>query len=69
METVTVSPKFQVVIPARVREVFHIRAGDTMGVRVKHGILHYLPMRPFAHTKGMTPGLAAKDLRDKPERS
>lgn len=68
MDTVTVSPKYQVVIPERVREEFHIRVGDKMAVIVKHGILHYVPVRPFAQTKGMTPGLDTKDLRDKHDR-
>ncbi|MCI4348800.1 MAG: AbrB/MazE/SpoVT family DNA-binding domain-containing protein [Thermoplasmata archaeon] len=68
MDTVTVSPKYQVVIPERVREEFHIRAGDKMAVIVKHGILHYVPVRPFERTKGMTPGLDTRDLRDKHDR-
>ncbi|MCI4327551.1 MAG: AbrB/MazE/SpoVT family DNA-binding domain-containing protein [Thermoplasmata archaeon] len=68
METDTVSPKYQVVIPARVREEFNIRAGDKMAVIVKHGILHYVPVRPFDQTKGMTLGLDAKDLRDTHDR-
>jgi AbrB family looped-hinge helix DNA binding protein len=68
MGTVTVSPKFQVVIPERVRAEFHIRAGDKMAVIVRHGILRYVPVRPFDQTKGMTPGLDTKDLRDKRDR-
>jgi len=68
MDTVTVSPKFQVVIPEKVREEFRIRAGDKMAVIVKHGILHYVPIRPFKETKGMTPGLDVKNLRDKRDR-
>jgi AbrB family looped-hinge helix DNA binding protein len=69
MDTVTVSQKYQVVIPEGVRAEFHIRAGDKMAVIVKHGILHYVPVRPFEQTKGMTPGLDTKDLRDKRDRS
>jgi AbrB family looped-hinge helix DNA binding protein len=68
METVTVSPKYQVVIPQRIREEFHIRAGDRMAVIVKHGILHYVPVRPFSKTKGMTAGLDTKDLRETHDR-
>lgn len=68
MDTVTVSQKFQVVIPERVREEFHIQAGDKMAVIVKHGILHYVPVRPFEETKGMAPHLTTKNLRDKHER-
>ena len=69
MDTGTVSPKCQVVIPERIREEFHIRAGDRMAVVVRHAILHYVPVRPFDKTKGMTPGLDAKDLRDKHDRA
>ena len=68
MGTVTVSPKYQVVIPARIREEFRIRAGDKMAVVVKHGILSYVPIRPFDRTRGMTPGLDTKGLRDKHDR-
>lgn len=68
MDAVTVSPKYQVVIPQRIRAEFHIRPGDRMAVIVKHGILHYVPVRPFSQTKGMTPGLDSKDLRDHHDR-
>lgn len=64
----TVSPKYQVVIPERLREEFHIRAGDKMAVIVKHGTLHCVPVRPFEQTKRMTPGLDSKDLREKHDR-
>lgn len=35
-DTVTVSPKYQVVIPERIRQEFHIRAGDKTAVIVSH---------------------------------
>lgn len=68
MDTVTVSPKHQVLIPERVREEFHIRAGVKMAVIAQHGILHYVPVGRLERTKGMTPGLDTKDLRDKHDR-
>lgn len=68
METVTVSPKYQVVIPESVRTEFHIHAGDKLAVIVKHGIIHYVPVRPLSATKGMTRGLDTKGLRDKSDR-
>jgi AbrB family looped-hinge helix DNA binding protein len=68
MDTVTVSQKYQVVIPVRVRKEFRVRAGDKMAVIVKHGILHYVPVRLFEQTPGMTPGLDAKGVRDKHDR-
>jgi len=70
METVRVSPKYQVVIPKRVREERNIRPGDRLAVIVKHGILHLVPVRPFAASKGMLRGamVAIKDVRDHSDR-
>ena len=68
MDAVTVSSKYQVAIPERVRQEFHIHPGDRMAVIVKHGILHYVPVRPFDQTKGMTPGLNAKNARERHDR-
>jgi AbrB family looped-hinge helix DNA binding protein len=70
METVTVSSKYQVVIPESVRRERKIRPGDKLAVIVKHGVLHYVPIRPFAASKGMFHGLPldSKSLRDHGER-
>ena len=64
METVTVSKKFQVVIPEKLRKYAKISPGDKMVAIVKHGILQYVPMRSLKRTKGMVPGLDSKGLRD-----
>lgn len=66
METVTVSPKYQVVIPKRVRKERDIRPGDKMAVIVKHGLVCLVPIRPFAASKGMLrdANLDFSDLRD-----
>lgn len=70
MDTVTVSSKFQVVIPEKVREENKIRPGDKMAVLVKHGVVHLVPVRPFAKSKGMFHGLeiGLGDLRDHTDR-
>ena len=70
METVTVSSKYQVVIPERVRQENHIRPGDKMAVIVKHGVVHLVPVLPFGKSKGMLRGLELDlgDLRDHAER-
>ncbi|MGC2788887.1 MAG: AbrB/MazE/SpoVT family DNA-binding domain-containing protein [Thermoplasmata archaeon] len=69
METVIVSSKYQVVIPAKTRRDGGIRPGDRMAVILKHGILHFVPVRPLSATKGMTPDLDSRNLRDKTDRS
>ncbi|MGP8075018.1 MAG: AbrB/MazE/SpoVT family DNA-binding domain-containing protein [Thermoplasmata archaeon] len=68
METVTVSSKYQVVIPEKLRRHARIHPGDKMAAIVKHGILYYVPVRPLSETKGMAPGLTARNLRDKRDR-
>lgn len=68
MGTVTVSKKYQVVIPKGIRREAGIKPGDKMVVIVKHGIIHYVPVRPVEATKGMVPGLDTKDLRDEHDR-
>ncbi len=63
METVTVSSKFQVVIPRSVRRVHRIRPGDKLAVIVKHGVVHLVPIRPFDTSRGLLKRTKA-DLRD-----
>ncbi|MGA8274790.1 MAG: AbrB/MazE/SpoVT family DNA-binding domain-containing protein [Thermoplasmata archaeon] len=69
METVTVSPKYQVVIPEKLRRGGRIHPGDKMAALMKHGILYFVPVRPLSKTKGMVPGLTTRGLRDEEDRS
>jgi AbrB family looped-hinge helix DNA binding protein len=66
METVTVSSKYQVVIPQKIRQENRIRPGDKMAILVKHGVVHLVPVRSFEKSKGMFGGieLDLSDLRD-----
>lgn len=64
METVKVSKKYQIVIPEKIRKESGIRPGDKMIAISKHKILHYVPLRAIKDTKGITPGLDTKGLRD-----
>jgi AbrB family looped-hinge helix DNA binding protein len=68
MESVTVSSKYQVMIPEKVRKAAGIKPGDRMAVIVKHNIIHYIPIKPLEATKGMVPGLESSDLRDEHDR-
>jgi len=68
MESVTVSSKYQVIIPERVRREAGIKPGDRMAVIVKHNIIHYVPIKPLEATRGMVPGLDTSDLRDEHDR-
>jgi AbrB family looped-hinge helix DNA binding protein len=70
METVTVSSKYQVVIPEKIRRHHGIRPGDKLAVIVKHGIVHLVPVRPFETSKGLFRGTKVdlRDLRDRKDR-
>ncbi len=68
MGAVTVSRKYQVVIPKSVRKEAGVKPGDKMAVIVKHNIIHYVPIRPIEATKGMVQGLDTKGLRDEHDR-
>ena len=68
METVTVSKKYQVVIPEKLRREAGIKPGDKMVAIAKHGTLNYIPVRPMRETKGMIPGLDTEGLRDEHDR-
>jgi len=57
METTTVSKKFQVVIPLRVRRALGIRPGQKIQVIPYEGRIELIPVRPLKHAKGFLRGI------------
>jgi AbrB family looped-hinge helix DNA binding protein len=57
MSAVTVSSKFQVVIPAKVRKRMHIRPGQKMHVIAYDNIITYIPIRPIREACGSLKGI------------
>jgi AbrB family looped-hinge helix DNA binding protein len=57
MNTVTVSPKFQVVIPLAVRERMKLLPGAKLMVVEFNGGLRLLPQRPAAELRGIARGI------------
>ncbi len=68
MSSVTVSPKYQVVIPKEARERMHLKKGQKMIVIVKNGILSLIPDRPLVDLKGFIKGMSPRGLREKKNR-
>ena len=68
METVTVSKKYQIVIPGKLRKDAKIRPGDKLVAIAKHGILQYVHVRSLKEIKGMAPRLDSKNLCDESDR-
>lgn len=64
METVTVSPKFQVVIPRKVRESLGIRPGQKVQVIRYEDRIELVPVRPVRETRGFLKGIDTEVERD-----
>jgi AbrB family looped-hinge helix DNA binding protein len=57
METVVVSPKFQVVIPRGVREPLSIRPGQKIQVIQYEDRIELIPMKPAGKLRGFLKGI------------
>ena len=57
MNTVTLSPKFQVVIPLPVRRAMGLRAGQKMQVIEYEGRIELIPDRDIAELRGFLKGI------------
>jgi AbrB family looped-hinge helix DNA binding protein len=64
MDTTTVSPKFQVVIPLRVRKALGIRPGQKIQVIPYEGRIELIPIRPLKQAKGFLRGIDTSVERD-----
>ena len=53
MHTVTVSPKYQVVIPKMIRDALHLRPGQKMKVLEYDGRIELIPDRDLSELKGI----------------
>ena len=68
MDTVKVSPKFQVVIPKEIRESLELRAGEKMAMIEKGGTIHMIPIGSIKSMRGFLGEISSKGLRDESER-
>lgn len=57
MDKVKISPKYQVVIPKRVREVLELEPGQMMQVIAHGGRIEMIPDRPISEMKGFLKGI------------
>jgi len=64
MHTVTVSPKFQVVIPKQIRESLRLRPGQKMTVVEYNGRIELIPDRDIAELKGFLKGIDTEFVRE-----
>ncbi len=67
METVTVSPKFQVVIPLKVREALRLKPGQKIQVIPYEGRIELIPVQPIRRGRGFLKGIDT-DVKRSPDR-
>ncbi len=65
MQSVTVSPKFQVVIPRPVRDSLNLHAGQKMQVIEYDGRIELIPERDITELRGFVKGINTKLKREK----
>lgn len=64
MTSVTVSPKFQVVIPKEVREAMGIVSGQKIQVLTYKNRIELVPIKPMKKLKGFLKGIDTNVRRD-----
>lgn len=68
MDAVTVSPKYQVVIPLKVREQMRVKPGQKMHVISYDNMVVFIPVRPIQQARGSLKGIDTRIERDETDR-
>lgn len=68
MESVTLSPKYQVVIPRRIRDKMGLRPGEKLQVVGFDDRIELVLVRPMAETRGFLKGLDPSFEREDEDR-
>jgi len=68
MQTVTLSPKYQVVIPKSIRSALKLRPGQKIKIIEYDGRIELIPDRDIAELKGFLKGINTDFEREKDRR-
>jgi AbrB family looped-hinge helix DNA binding protein len=64
METVTISSKYQVVIPREVRKQFNLKPGQKLMFIPYNGTLRVVVVPPIKKARGMLKGMNTENIRE-----
>jgi AbrB family looped-hinge helix DNA binding protein len=64
MTAVTVSPKYQIVIPKEIRESMGIFSGQKVQIMSYQGRIELIPLRPMKEMKGFLEGIDTSVVRE-----
>jgi AbrB family looped-hinge helix DNA binding protein len=65
MTAVTVSPKFQVVIPKEIRESMGIVSGQKVQIMTYQNRIELIPLKPMKEMRGILEGIDTDVVREK----
>ncbi len=65
METVTISPKFQIVIPQKIRETMGLRTGEKAHMLLFRNRIEVIPVRDIRSLRGYLKGIDTTLVREK----
>ena len=68
MTTVTVSSKFQIVIPEDVRLRLKLQPGQKMVMIEKDGVIHMIPLKPVKEMRGIAKDVTGQNVREELDR-
>ncbi len=66
--TVTLSSKYQVVVPAALRESLKLKPGAKLTWIEVDGVAQLIPYHPPSYFRGIARGLTSTDIVDDPDR-
>lgn len=69
MTRVTVSSKYQIVIPTEIRRALNIRKGQTLSMVNMGGVIELVPDRDIRDMRGAFPQVTLDDIRDESDRT
>jgi AbrB family looped-hinge helix DNA binding protein len=64
MTVVTVSPKYQIVIPKEIRESMGIVSGQKVQIIAYQGRIELIPLKPMKEMKGFLTGIDTSVVRE-----
>jgi AbrB family looped-hinge helix DNA binding protein len=69
MDTVTISPKYQVVIPRAIREKWNVKPGQKVRFIIYGNRLEIVPVRNIKEARGFLKGMSSDIERDEEDRT
>ncbi|HAW60477.1 MAG TPA: AbrB family transcriptional regulator [Actinobacteria bacterium] len=68
MPQVTLSSKYQIVVPKEIRKQLHLKGGQKMYVLAKEGVITLIPDRRLEELRGYLKGVDASGTREEKDR-